>query len=110
LSLAVIALLLGIATIQVNAKVVKADLFTFNSQIILPSGESVVGKVVFGKANSAEQSAVDWMVTVDLERAAPKREYLVYVEKDYWSGVYVSIGLMSSISRGYGSFHYNGRS
>ena len=109
MSLAVIALLLGIATIQVNAKVVKADLFTFNSQIVLPSGESVVGKVVFGKASSAEQSKVDWMVTVDLEGAAPNREYLVYVEKDYWSDVYVSIGFMSSNSSGYGSFHYNGR-
>jgi hypothetical protein len=110
LLLAVLVLLLPVVVVPANAMVDKASLFTFHSQNVLPASETVVGKVIFvGPMSAAEQGAVDWMVTVVLQQAVPNRSYLVYVERDFWSGVYVSVGLMSTDAYGGGSFHYNGR-
>jgi hypothetical protein len=110
LILPILILLLPITAIPVNAKATQANLFTFHSGSVIPLAETVVGKIIFGNPVSAgEESAVEWMVTVILQEAAPNREYLVFVEKDYWSGVFISIGLMATDAFGCGSFHYNGQ-
>lgn len=108
----ILMLLLAIAAIPVYApsKVTQASLFTFHSSQILPSAETVVGKVIFGGPSGAgAKRVVDWAVTVTLQNATPNREYMVLVEKNYWSGVYISIGLMTTSAYGNGSFHYNGQ-
>ena len=110
LVLPILMFLLPIASRPADAGAIRVNLFTFHSADVPPSAEIVVGRVVFGSPSGASSKRVtDWMVTVALQHAASNREYLVYVEKDYWSGVYISIGLMTTSAYGNGSFHYNGQ-